>query len=130
MVHHLIGSAVLFGAHAHIERAFCPKTEAARWVIELNRADSEIGKHAVKGERSEMLAGIRERGLHDVQLRHLGTEFASELFETLFGDLDGCGVSIEDGQAAFRTKPSRDGDGVSGETERHVGVGAASLHCE
>jgi len=126
----LIGSAVLVGAHAHIERTFCPKTEAARWVIELNRADSEVGEHAVEGVRSEVLTGFGEGRLHDLQSRHLGAKFASELFETLFGDLDGCGVTIEDGQATFRTKPSRDGDAVSGEPECHVGVGAASLYCE
>src|SRR5438477_9659485 len=63
VVYHLIGGALSLRVHTHVERSFRLKTESARWIAELQRADAQIGQQTVRRCGRDVPGDLRVRAM-------------------------------------------------------------------
>src|SRR5258706_15372264 len=99
-IYRLIGGALRAGVHPHVEGPLRLKTESPFRILELHRAQSQVGQQTV-GRFGLAVRHLRKASLLQLDLRPVALKLRFRLQQTLTGDCQRARIFIEPNQTTL-----------------------------
>src|SRR3954462_13817308 len=126
-IYHLIGGTLALRVHPHVERSFRLKTESALGIVQLQRAQPDIGQQPIREVRGKARADFGKARMQQRDLRPVVFQFLWRVRQTFAGDLQCVGVFIEGDQTTLSAEALCDFVTVSAQPQGRVDIDPAAL---